>query len=114
VLRWTEQPPDPGDVVRAGEVNLDVLRRQVGVGGRAAEFTPTKVQFLDASARARRGTFTRAQLLYAAHIIALESDETPMYPHVKNIYCTLEPDPQELRYLLTACGASNRVADDEV
>ena len=114
VLRRTERPPDSGDVVRAGEVTLDVPRMRVRVGDRAVELTPTEFQLLAALARAPGRIFTRAQLLDAVHGVAFESYERAIDAHVKNIRRKLEPDPRVPRYLLTVYGVGYRFADDEV
>ena len=113
VLRRTERPPDAGDVVRAGEVTLDVPRMRVRVGDRAVELTPTEFQLLAALARAPGRIFTRAQLLDAVHGVAFESYERAIDAHVKNIRRKLEPDPRVPRYLLTVYGVGYRFADDE-
>ncbi len=113
VLRRTERPADAADVVRAGEVTLDVPRMRVRVGERAVELTPTEFQLLVALARAPGRIFTRAQLLDAVHGVAFESYERAIDAHVKNIRRKLEPVPNEPRYLLTVYGVGYRFADDE-
>jgi DNA-binding response OmpR family regulator len=113
VLRRTERPSDANDVVRAGDVTLDVPRMRVRVGDRAVELTPTEFQLLVALARAPGRIFTRAQLLDAVHGVAFESYERAIDAHVKNIRRKLEPVPNEPRYLLTVYGVGYRFADDE-
>jgi DNA-binding response OmpR family regulator len=113
VLRRTERPPDSSDLVRAGEVTLDVSRMRVRVGDRAVELTPTEFQLLAALARAPGRIFTRAQLLDVVHGVAFESYERAIDAHVKNIRRKLEPDPRVPRYLLTVYGVGYRFADDE-
>ena len=113
VLRRTEQAPDVADVVRAGDVTLDVPRMRVRVGERAVELTPTEFQLLVALARAPGRIFTRAQLLDAVHGVAFESYERAIDAHVKNIRRKLEPVPNEPRYLLTVYGVGYRFADNE-
>jgi DNA-binding response OmpR family regulator len=113
VLRRTERPPDAGDVVRAGDVTLDVPRMRVRVGERSVELTPTEFQLLAALARAPGRIFTRSQLLDAVHGVAFESYERAIDAHVKNIRRKLEPVPNEPRYLLTVYGVGYRFADEE-
>ena len=112
VFRRTERPPDAGDLIRAGEVMLDVPRMRVKVGERAIELTPTEFQLLAALARSPGRIFTRAQLLDALHGVAFESYERAIDAHVKNIRRKLEPDPRTPRYLLTVYGVGYRFADD--
>ena len=112
VLRRTERPPDASDVIRVGEVTLDIARMRVRVGDRAVELTPTEFQLLAALARSPGRIFTRAQLLDALHGVAFESYERAIDAHVKNIRRKLEPDPREPRFLLTVYGVGYRFADD--
>jgi len=112
VLRRSEIATAPADIVRAGEVTLDVPRLAVHVRERAVELTPTEFQLVLALARAPGRVFTRAQLLDAVHGVAFESYERAIDAHVKNIRRKLEPDPREPRYLLTVHGVGYRFADD--
>jgi DNA-binding response OmpR family regulator len=112
VLRRSELAAAPADVVRAGEVTLDVPRLSVRVKERAVELTPTEFQLLLALARSPGRVFTRAQLLDAVHGVAFESYERAIDAHVKNIRRKLEPDPREPRYLLTVHGVGYRFVDD--
>jgi DNA-binding response OmpR family regulator len=112
VLRRSELAAAPADVVRAGEVTLDVPRLSVRVKDRAVELTPTEFQLLLALARSPGRVFTRAQLLDAVHGVAFESYERAIDAHVKNIRRKLEPDPRVPRYLLTVHGVGYRFADE--
>lgn len=112
VLRRSEIASAPADIVRAGDVTLDVPRMAVRVRGRAVELTPTEFQLLLALARAPGRVFTRAQLLDAVHGVAFESYERAIDAHVKNIRRKLEADPREPRYLLTVHGVGYRFAEE--
>jgi len=112
VLRRSEIATAPADIVRAGEVTLDVPRLAVHVRERAVELTPTEFQLVLALARAPGRVFTRAQLLDAVHGVAFESYERAIDAHVKNIRRKLEPDPREPRYLLTVHGVGYRFAEE--
>ena len=112
VLRRSEMATAPADIVRAGEVTLDVPRLAVRVKDRAVELTPTEFQLVLALARAPGRVFTRSQLLDAVHGVAFESYERAIDAHVKNIRRKLEPDPREPRYLLTVHGVGYRFAEE--
>jgi DNA-binding response OmpR family regulator len=112
VLRRAERQPEPGDVVRAGELLLDVPRMAASVGGRSLDLTASEFQLLATMARQPGRIFTRAQLLDALHGVAFESYERAIDTHVKNLRRKLEPDPREPRYLLTVYGVGYRFADD--
>jgi DNA-binding response OmpR family regulator len=111
VLRRTDAPRD-ADVVRAGEVEVDVPRRRVSVEGRVVELTPTEFELVATLVRQPGRVFTRSQLLDAVHGVAFDSYERAIDAHVKNIRRKLEPEPGRPRYLLTVHGVGYRFADD--
>ena len=112
VLRRAEVASTPTDIVRAGDVTLDVPRMSVRVKAKEIELTPTEFQLLVTLARAPGRVFTRAQLLDAVHGVAFESYERAIDAHVKNIRRKLEPDSREPRYLLTVHGVGYRFAEE--
>jgi two-component system OmpR family response regulator len=104
--------PGTHEVIRAGDVTLDVPRMRVDAGGRPVELTPTEFQLLATLAAQPGRIFTRSQLLDAVHGVAFESYERAIDTHIKNIRRKLEPDPRTPRYLLTVYGVGYRFADD--
>jgi len=113
VLRRSERPVTPPDLIRSGEVTLDVPRMRVTVGTRNIELTPTEFQLLAALAREPGRVFTRSQLLDLVRGAAFESYERAIDAHVKNIRRKLEPDPRAPYYLQTVHGVGYRFRDDE-
>jgi two-component system alkaline phosphatase synthesis response regulator PhoP len=111
VLRRGERRPTDAEVIRVGEVTLDLPRMRATVADRLVELTPTEFQLLATLAREPGRVFTRAQLLDAAHGVAFESYERAIDAHVKNIRRKLEPDPSVPRYLLTVYGVGYRFAE---
>jgi DNA-binding response OmpR family regulator len=112
VLRRTESArAEAPDVLRAGEVEMDMLRRRVSVAGSPVDLTPTEFQLLATFLREPGRVFTRSQLLDAVHGVAFESYERAIDAHVKNIRKKIEPSPGRPRYLLTVHGVGYRFAD---
>jgi len=111
VLRRTERPRSDAEIVRVGEVTLDIPRMRTSVADRAVELTPTEFQLVATMAREPGRVFTRGQLLDAVHGVAFESYERAIDAHVKNIRHKLEPDPASPRYLLTVYGVGYRFAE---
>jgi DNA-binding response OmpR family regulator len=112
VLRRSERhEAEPGDHVRAGDIEIDVPRMHTTVAGRSLDLTPTEFQLLLTLARRPGRIFTRSQLLDALHGVAFESYERAIDTHVKNLRRKLEPDPRSPRYLLTVYGVGYRLAD---
>jgi DNA-binding response OmpR family regulator len=116
VLRRVDagRQPEPGDreVVRAGDLMLDLPRMRAEIAGRHVELTPTEFQLLATMAAQPGRIFTRSQLLDAVHGVAFESYERAIDTHIKNLRRKLEPDPREPRYLLTVYGVGYRFADE--
>jgi two-component system, OmpR family, alkaline phosphatase synthesis response regulator PhoP len=111
VLRRTERPRDETEIVRVGEITLDIPRMRTTVAGRAVDLTPTEFQLVATMAREPGRVFTRAQLLDAVHGVAFESYERAIDAHVKNIRHKLEPDHASPRYLVTVYGVGYRFAE---
>ena len=98
--RATAAPAD--EILRVGDVTLDIPRRRVSVGDAQVELTATEFELVATLARHPGRVFTRAQLLDAVRGVAFESYERAIDAHVKNIRRKMEPDPRRPRYLLTA------------
>jgi two-component system, OmpR family, alkaline phosphatase synthesis response regulator PhoP len=99
------------EVLRVGDLELDVPRMRVTRADVAVELTATEFSMLAFMARQPGRVFTRSQLLDAIHGVAFESYERAIDAHVKNIRRKLEPDPRSPRYLLTVYGVGYRLAD---
>jgi DNA-binding response OmpR family regulator len=113
VLRRTETSRQgTPEVIRVADVEVDVPRMRVSVGGRPADLTPTEFQLLVTLAREPGRVFTRSQLLDAVHGVAFESYERAIDAHVKNIRKKIESRLGRPRYILTVHGVGYRFADD--
>ncbi len=112
VLRRTDRPVDASDLVRVGDLTLDVPRMRTEVAGTTVDLTPTEFTLLATLARQPGRIFTRSQLLDALHGVAFESYERAIDSHIKNLRRKLEPDPRQPRYVLTVYGVGYRLADD--
>jgi len=111
VLRRTEGERGSAEMIRVADVEIDIPRLRVTVGGRPVEFTPTEFQLLSTLAREPGRVFARSQLLDAVHGVAFESYERAIDAHIKNIRRKLERVPGAPRYILTVHGVGYRFAD---
>jgi DNA-binding response OmpR family regulator len=114
VLRRTENlQSSPGrELIRTGDLTLDLPRMRVTLGQRQVELTPTEFELLAALAGQPGRIFTRAQLLDTVRGVAFESYERAIDAHIKNIRRKLEPEPREPRYILTIYGVGYKFADE--
>jgi two-component system alkaline phosphatase synthesis response regulator PhoP len=111
VFRRIDRGPERGDVVRAGDVVLDVPRMRATVAGRPVEMTSTEFTLLATLMRQPGRVFTRAQLLDAIHGDAGDAFDRAVDAHVKNLRRKIEADPHAPRHLLTVYGVGYRFTD---
>ena len=110
VLRRATAAP-AGDVLRIGDLALDLPRRAATVDGTAVELTSTEFQLLATLARHPGRVFTRAQLLDAVRGDTAEPFDRAIDAHVKNLRRKIEPDPRTPRYVLTVYGIGYKCAE---
>jgi DNA-binding response OmpR family regulator len=100
------------EIIRAGDLTLDVPRLRVTANGREIEeLTPTEFELLAALAAQPGRVFTRGQLLEAIHGVAFESYERAIDAHIKNIRRKIELQPGEPKYVITVYGVGYKFAD---
>jgi len=104
VLRRVEVTRPGAQIIRVGELVLDLPRMQATLDGQEIELTSTEFQLLSVLAGQPGRVFTRAQLLEAVHGVAFESYERAIDAHIKNIRRKIEPNPRQPRYILMVYG----------
>ena len=114
VLRRVDNAADSGaaELIRAGDLTLDLPRMRADLAGRTVDLTPTEFALLAALARQPGRIFTRSQLLDALHGVAFESYERAIDTHIKNLRRKLEPDPRRPVLVLTVYGVGYRFVDE--
>jgi DNA-binding response OmpR family regulator len=111
VLRRVQGGVLSQEVIRVGDLVLDLPRMRLTVADRIVELTPTEFQLLTVLARQPGRIFTRAQLLDAVQGVALESYERAIDTHIKNIRRKIEPDPRQPHYILMVYGIGYKFAE---
>jgi DNA-binding response OmpR family regulator len=113
VLRRSEiaKRDSPDDILRAGDLQIDLARHQVSVKNREVDLTATEFELLSVMARQPGRVFTRAQLLDSIHGVSFESFERAIDSHIKNLRRKIEPDPQEPVYLIMVYGVGYKLAE---
>jgi two-component system alkaline phosphatase synthesis response regulator PhoP len=110
VLRRT-RGGSSADVIRVGDLVVDIPRLKVTRDGRPIELTTTELQLLSTMARHPGRVFTRAQLLDAVRGVEVDAFERAIDAHIKNIRRKLERDSRKPRYVLTVYGVGYKFAD---
>jgi DNA-binding response OmpR family regulator len=112
VLRRTSAPEDAQQILRRGDVEIDLPRMKVTVGDRPIDLTATEFQLLATMARRPGQVFTRGQLLDSVRGDAFEGYERAIDAHIKNIRRKLEPDSARPTYIQTVYGVGYRFAEE--
>jgi DNA-binding response OmpR family regulator len=103
-----EAAPAP---LTAGDLQIDLERRQVTVGGREVDLTPTEFDLLVTLARHPGRVFTRLELLDRVQGYAYEGYERTVDAHVKNLRQKLKEDPKDPQYVLTVYGVGYKFGE---
>jgi two-component system alkaline phosphatase synthesis response regulator PhoP len=111
VLRRVANAASGTEVIRAGDLALDIPRMSTTVAGQEVELTPTEFQLLAVLAAQPGRVFTRAQLLEAVHGVAFDSYERAIDAHIKNIRRKIEPNARQPRYILMVYGVGYKFAE---
>ena len=113
VLRRAGGGPEPaGRVLAAGDVALDMDKRQASVAGRPVELTPTEFDLLATLVENPGRVFSRMQLLDKLQGYAYEGYERTIDVHVKNLRQKIEADPKRPTYILTVYGLGYKFAEE--
>jgi two-component system alkaline phosphatase synthesis response regulator PhoP len=109
VLRRTRGEVQPPRVCRVGDLEIDLERHQVAVGGLGVDLTPLEFDLLSTLARSPGQVFSRLQLLDQLQGEAFEGFERAVDQHVKNLRAKLGDDARHPRYVETVFGVGYRL-----
>jgi two-component system, OmpR family, KDP operon response regulator KdpE len=112
-LRHSALPPDgPGEpVFEAGEIRVDLVRRQVFRGDQEAHLTPTEYKLLAALIRHAGRVVTHRQLLEEVWGVNYTGQSHYLRVYMAQLRHKLEPDPTRPRLLTTEPGVGYRLRD---
>lgn len=111
VLRRAErgEATGAGEVLRAGDLVVDLGGRTVTAAGVPVQLTRTEFDILATLAAHPGRVYSRMQLMEAAQGVAYEGYERTMDAHVKNLRRKLGDDPKEPRYVHTVFGVGYKL-----
>jgi DNA-binding response OmpR family regulator len=112
ILRRVGRAPTEARVLGAGDLRIDVEKREVRAGGREVRLTPTEFDLLVALAERPGRVWTREQLLERVLGGSSEGYDRAIDSHIKNLRQKIEPDPRKPRYLLTAFGVGYKFSGE--
>ncbi len=101
-------------VIRTGDLQIDLERREVWVRGGRVELTPSEFALLAFMAQHPGRVFTRLQLLDAMRGSTAETLERAVDSHIKNLRKKIERNPQQPEYIQTVYGIGYRFRDTKL
>jgi len=105
--------PARSEVVRFGDVEVDLEACAVRRGGRPVELTPIEFKLLAALVRSHGRLLAREQLLDEVWGRGFAVTDRVIDNHMFNLRRKLEASPAEPRYLISVRGLGYRFADEE-
>ena len=98
-------------VLRAGDLELDVRRREVRAADRLIDLTPTEFALLLVFMEQPGYVLTRDELMRRGLGLNFEGVERTLDSHIRNLRQKLEPDPAAPIYIQTVYGVGYRLAE---
>src|SRR5581483_3545580 len=111
VLRRVEGETAPVEILRAGEIEMDLTKHVVTGQDESIDLTPTEFDLLVALMKNPGRAFTRMQLLDLVQGEAYAGYERTIDAHIKNLRQKIGDDPKQPRYLLTVFGIGYKFAE---
>ncbi len=110
--RTTDGSRTHQEVLRAGELTLDVAGRIVKVGDQSVSLTPSEFDLLHTLMATPGRAFSRLDLLERISGDAYEGYERTIDVHVRNLRAKIEPSGDKPRYVQTIYGLGYRFSAD--
>ena len=93
----------------AGDLAVDLARREVRLGGREVQLTPTEYDLLRVLVTHAGKVLTHRQLLREVWGVGYEQETHMLRVNISNLRRKLEPDPTRPRYIRTEPGVGYRL-----
>jgi two-component system, OmpR family, KDP operon response regulator KdpE len=110
LLRRAAALTSPPPVVTVGELEIDIARRRVSIGGRDVTLTPTEFDILAFLARNAGLVVTQKMILEQVWGPEWVEDAQTLRVHVSHLRKKIEPTPGGPRYIITEPGVGFRLA----
>ena len=99
-------------VLRTGNLEMDIERREVQVDGKVIDLTPTEFNLLRVLMEQTGYVFTRNALIRKGLGVNYEGLDRTLDSHMRNLRAKIEPDPRQPTYIQTVYGVGYRLADE--
>lgn len=112
--RLRSQEAVPVATLQAGNLHMDLARREVRVDGHPVELTPTEFTLLRVLLEQAGYVFTRSELISKGLGSDYEGLERTLDSHIRNLRQKIEPDPRQPTYIQTVYGVGYRLVAEGV
>lgn len=109
VLRRAGKSEPKGKTLKVGDITLNRDSREVNVGERSVDLTPSEFDLLAALMSAPGKVFSRLDLLDVIQGVRYEGYERTIDTHIKNLRAKIEFDARKPRYIETMYGVGYRL-----
>ncbi len=110
VLRRSNGDFQINQVLKAGEIEMDITSRYTTIANQRVDLTPSEFALLSTLMASPGRTFSRLELLEYLQSDAYEGYERTIDVHIRRLRTKVEPDPQKPQYIETVFGFGYRFA----
>jgi len=100
-------------VLQAGNLQMDVDRREVQVNDQPVDLTPTEFNLLRVLLEQAGYVLTRGELIRQGLGVDFEGLDRTLDSHIRNLRQKIEPDPRQPTYIQTVYGVGYRLSEGE-
>jgi len=104
---------DVAPVIRVGDLEMDVRRREVRAAGQSIDLTPTEFALMQVFMEQPGYALTRDELMRRGLGVDFEGVERTLDSHIRNLRQKLEPEPANPIYIQTVYGIGYRLMERE-
>jgi two-component system alkaline phosphatase synthesis response regulator PhoP len=111
VLRRAHGEVRQPEMLRGGEIVLDIVAHTCTVRGQPVELSPTQFALLEALMRNSGRALTREQLLKAAMDAIYDGYDRTVDVHIRRLRRRVEADPSQPRHIVTVFGVGYKFVE---
>ncbi|MCJ7717765.1 MAG: response regulator transcription factor [Anaerolineales bacterium] len=112
LLRRTQGNLLQEELIRLGDLELDLRRQQLSLKGEFIHLTRSDFLLLEILAKHPGQPLSREQLLEKLHDVVYDGVDRSVDSHIKNLRRKIEPDPSRPAYIQTVYGFGYKIQGD--